>query len=152
MCEHPFQVMQDWEHHPLLSRVIWHTEAPVHHKELIAWCRQRELSCGIALNPETPLETIASFALQIDLILLLSVHPGWSGQPFIPTTIEKLRRTYEQYPYLSIGIDGGVNEDLIPLLSTMGATELYVGSDIFHAHRATPAQALRHLQMTANQI
>lgn len=152
MCEHPLEVMQLWEHHPLLKRVIWHCEAPVEHKELISWCRKRELSCGIALNPETPLERITSFALQIDLILLLAVHPGWSGQPFIPTTLEKVRRTHQQYPFLSIGVDGGVSEDLIPLLSSLGATDLYVGSGVFAAQNATPSQALHHLTQLAHAI
>lgn len=150
MCEHPLEVMQMWDAHPLLKRVIWHVEAPVSHKELIAWCRERELGCGIALNPETPLNLIASFALQIDLVLLLGVHPGWSGQPFIPTTLEKVRQTHDLYPFLSIGVDGGVSEDLIPLLSSLGATDLYVGSGIFGSRSGNPAEALHHLSQVAH--
>ena len=149
MCEHPLEVMQMWYGHPLLKRIIWHAEAPVHHQELIRWCRDHELDCGIALNPETPVHQIASIALQVDLILLLSVHPGWSGQPFIPTTLEKIKRVHERYQFLSLGVDGGVNEDLIPLLSSLGATDLYVGSGIFHANKLAPNAALELLKQTA---
>lgn len=145
MCEHPLEVLQQWEHHPLLKRAIWHQEAPVPHEQLIEWCRKRDLACGIALNPETSLSTIFSLTSKIDTLLLLGVHPGWSGQPFVPTTFEKLRLTRELYPDLEIGVDGGVNEERIPRLAELGADHLYTASALFSDTARTPAHAWQHL-------
>lgn len=145
MAQFPLGVMQAWRSHPLLRRVIWHIEAPASHFELISWCRNAGVECGIALNPETPLERIEPLNKDIDLLLLMSVKPGWSGQPFIPTTLEKLKTASARYPHLSIGIDGGVSEELLPVLAELGATDLYLGSRIFKNER-TPNEVLRALE------
>ncbi len=149
MCQQPLAVMRAWERHPLFRRAVWHMEAPVHHTELIAWCRQRQVECGIALNPETEPERLAGLAKEIDLALLLSVHPGWSGQPFLPTTYAKITHVRAHFPELAIGIDGGVTEALIPKLSGLGVSRFYLGSAVFAAE-SPPQQALRHLTHLAH--
>lgn len=149
MCVHPLAVMQTWEHHPLFRRAIWHAEAPVDHEALIEWCKTRRIHAGIALNPETSVDTIASLLPKIDSLLLMSVHPGWNGQAFLPTTFAKLQAIHTRYPDLRIGIDGGVTEELIPQLEKLGASHLYVGSHIFLQPNTAPAKALQHLQQIA---
>lgn len=150
MALHPLEIMQAWKSHPRLTRVIWHIEAPVSHEALVVWCRDHGIGCGIALNPETPLERLDPYHEGIDLLLLLSVHPGWSGQPFIPTTLDKVRNAHTRYPLLQIGVDGGVSEELIPTLSELGATELYLGSRIF-ANQQTPNEALKEVMEAAKE-
>lgn len=150
MCAHPLAVMQAWEHHPLFRRAIWHAEASVDHEALLEWCKNRRIHAGIALNPETSVDTIASLLPKIDSLLLMSVHPGWSGQTFLPTTFAKLEMIHTDYPALRIGIDGGVTEELIPRLEKLGASHLYVGSHIFSQPNTAPAKALHHLQQIAH--
>ncbi len=145
MCAHPLEVMQQWEAHPLLRRVIWHQEALVHHEQLIEWCRKRDLACGIALNPETPLASIFPLVPKIDTLLVLGVHPGWSGQPFVPTTFDKLRAARDLSEDLEIGVDGGVSEERIPRLAELGADHLYTASALFDDTARTPAHAWQHL-------
>ncbi len=145
MCQQPLAVMRAWEKHPLFRRAVWHAEAPVHHEELIAWCRERQLECGIALNPETGPERLAALAGGLDLVLLLSVHPGWSGQPFLPTTFAKITAVRARVPDLAIGVDGGVTEALIPKLTELGASHFYLGSALFAPKEGSTQQALRHL-------
>lgn len=149
MCQQPLAVMQAWEKHPLFRRAVWHAEAPVHHEELIAWCRKRNLECGIGLNPETEPERITGLAKDLDLLLLLSVHPGWSGQPFLTSTFAKITRVRAHFLDLAIGIDGGVTEALLPKLSELGASHFYLGSALFAAE-TSPQQTLQHLTHLAH--
>ena len=148
MCSQPLRVMETWQAHPRLERIVWHVEAPADHHRLIAWCRQRGFACGLALNPETPLVTVARYAAAIDLLLLLSVHPGWSGQPFLPTTFAKLKDAHARWPELPIGLDGGLTEALLPELASLGASVFYLSSEVFGAER--PADALHRLQKIAH--
>lgn len=150
MCERPRDVIASWIGHPLFKRAIWHIEASVDHRDLLRWCRANGLEAGVALNPETPLADAFSLFPDLDTLLFLGVHPGWSGQPFIPTVKDKIRAARASEPTLHLGVDGGVNEDLIPELVKLGVTQFYVASTIFKDAHRTPAQALRHLQQSVH--
>ncbi len=152
MCQQPLAVMQAWEKHPLFRRAVWHLETPVHHEELVKWCRKRNIACGIALNPETEPERVAGLAKDLDLLLLLSVHPGWSGQPFLETTFAKIEAVRQRFPELPIGIDGGVTEALIPKLTQLGASHFYLGSALFATDGTSPRQTLHHLTQSAHHL
>jgi ribulose-phosphate 3-epimerase len=108
----------------------------------------RGLVRGIALNPGTPLETIAPLVDEIDLILLLAINPGWSGQSFLPSTLTRLARARQIVadsgrPIL-VGVDGGITRANIGRLAGTGVDLVVTGSAIFDGHSpAANAAAMR---------
>ena len=108
------------------------------------------------LNPGTPVDAIAAVAPQVDLALCMSVNPGWGGQPFIPESIDKLKRIRELLPEgAALEVDGGVDESTAPLVAAAGANLLVAGSAIFGkpdpaaAFRAIAAAAALNLRLVA---
>lgn len=149
MCENPQRVIEAWRAHPRCKRAVWHAELSIDHEQLLEWCASHELEAGIALNPETSLERVHSLVPRLDMLLFLGVHPGWSGQPFIPTVKEKIREAHALYPSLPLGVDGGVEADLIPELAELGITRFYTASRVFHQQHLSPREALHTLQHIA---
>jgi len=90
---------------------------------------------GISLNPETPLETIRSLIPKVDLVLIMSVHPGFSGQQFIPDVLEKIKETHtiiqETKKRIYLQVDGGINAENAALVKKNGADVLVAASFIF---------------------
>jgi ribulose-phosphate 3-epimerase len=111
----------------------------------------RDLGCrpGVSLNPGTPLSAIEEVLADVDLILVMSVNPGWGGQKFIPSALDKIRRLRAMLDNrglaAEIEVDGGVHVDTAPLCVEAGARVLVAGSSIFndHAPVAENMQALR---------
>lgn len=90
-------------------------------------------TAGIALNPETPLSAVENVLDQIDLLLIMSVHPGFGGQKFISEVLEKVKQAREAYPDLMIQMDGGINAETAKACRDAGANNLVAGSYIFGA-------------------
>ena len=114
----------DVEHHIKNARVLnpefitFQLEAAKYIKDCIELVKSSGIKCGIAISPETLVEEIEPYLKKIDLVLVLSVHPGQGGQKFIPETIEKLARLKElkkDYNFM-IEVDGGMNEKTIDLV------------------------------------
>ena len=112
----------------------------------------RDLGCqpGVALNPATPLSAIEEVLADVDLILVMGVNPGWGGQKFIPSTLDKIRRLRTMLDERGLGAeietDGGISVETAPMCVEAGARVLVAGSSVFNA-RASVAenmQALRH--------
>jgi ribulose-phosphate 3-epimerase len=121
-----------------------HAEATPHvHRTLsLIW----ELGChaGLALNPGTPAEHAAAVADELDLVLCMSVNPGWGGQRFIPNSIAKLADLRARLPgRVRISVDGGINDTTAAACRDAGADLLVAGSAVFAA--ADPAAAFRRL-------
>jgi ribulose-phosphate 3-epimerase len=127
--------------------LLFHIEASQHPLRLLDEIRQRVKAAGIALNPATPLSSLEYVLDAVDLILLMSVNPGYSFQSFIPSAVEKvaaLRRTLEERNLeVEIAVDGGVNSETAPALVDAGATVLVAGGAIYG--QPDPAQAFRAL-------
>ena len=107
-----------------------------------------DLGCraGVTLNPATPVEAIAEAARYADVLLCMSVNPGWGGQKFIPATLERLprmRALAAQREGVAVEVDGGVHEGTIAAAHRAGANILVAGSAIFGA--PSPADAYRDL-------
>jgi len=105
----------------------------------------READClaGLAINPGTPVEAVAEVADLLDLVLCMTVNPGWGGQAFIQTSPDKVSRLRDVVgPDLPIQVDGGIGALTAPLVRNAGATLFVAGSAIFgapdlaHAYRA----------------
>jgi ribulose-phosphate 3-epimerase len=107
-----------------------------------------ELGCraGVTLNPGTPVEAIAEAARYADVLLCMSVNPGWGGQKFIPATLERLprmRALVSGRDGVAVEVDGGIHGATIAAAHRAGANILVAGSAIFGA--ASPADAYRSL-------
>lgn len=117
---------------------IFHAETcttPNHCKQLIEAIHKKSLLAGIALNPETPIATIQDLLPYLDDILIMSVHPGFSGQSFIEETKEKIqdlaRIKKEKNFTFSLCVDGGVTFENILTIKNLGATHIAAAKAIF---------------------
>jgi ribulose-phosphate 3-epimerase len=92
---------------------------------------------GVSLNPATPLQVIEYVLDKLDMVLLMTVNPGFGGQKFIPEVIPKIERLREMIKErglnTEIEVDGGINLDTISLVSSAGAEIFVAGSTIFHS-------------------
>ena len=102
-------------------------------RKLISRIREGGATAGIAINPETPLSAAEDVLDDVDLLLVMSVHPGFGGQKFIEDVLEKVREARKRYPTLMIQMDGGIDERTARLCREAGATNLVAGSFIFGA-------------------
>lgn len=115
--------------------------------------RMRELGMGVGLtlNPPTPVDPVLEHLDEIDLLLVMSVNPGWGGQSFIPDVLDKVRTARrmidERDLSVEIEIDGGINEETSPRAAEAGVDILVAGSAIFHA--ADPLAAARRIRAAA---
>jgi len=99
--------------------------------------RARQIGVGVVLNPETPADAVLPYLDAVDLVLVMSVHPGWGGQQFIPEVLEKVvvfrKEIDRQSLPVEIEIDGGINIDTAPAAAAAGVDILVAGSAVFHA-------------------
>jgi ribulose-phosphate 3-epimerase len=113
---------------------------------VVELAREEGLQAGLVFNPETSVEPAASAAIaaQVDLVLCMSVHPGWSGQAFIPESVARVRRLRELLPDgMAVQVDGGVGRGNIRELYEAGARLFVAASAIFGG--GDPAEAYRGL-------
>jgi ribulose-phosphate 3-epimerase len=112
-----------------------HVEACAHLKRALTLIREVGARSGVALNPSTPPELLQYVLDDLDLVLVMSVNPGFGGQSFIPTTYEKIRRLRDLLASrdVLISVDGGVKASNAGALARAGATVLVAGSAIFGA-------------------
>lgn len=130
-----------------VHNISFHQEAvksTAERKELIARIHEENTKVGIALNPESPLDSIDDVVGEVDLVLLMSVHPGFGGQEFIEAVVPKIIALRKEHPTLMIQVDGGINDRTAPLALTSGATNLVVGTHLFSsANREATIAKLR---------
>jgi ribulose-phosphate 3-epimerase len=126
--------------------VTVHAEACAHLERALSAIREAGARPGAALNPSTPPEVLQYVLGDLDLVLVMSVNPGFGGQSFIPTAYQKIRRVRAMLgdrPAL-LSVDGGVKADNAAPLAQAGATVLVAGSAIFGA--PDPGAALAALR------
>jgi ribulose-phosphate 3-epimerase len=120
-------------------------------RELIAQMRDLGLDVGLAVNPETPLEQAEPWLADIDLLLLMTVHPGFGGQRFIADVMPKVERAHalKEAGGLSVAIqvDGGIDDQTAPIAATAGAEVFVAGSAIFGAD--DPGAAAQRIRAAA---
>ena len=112
-----------------------HPEATENLKESIDYIKKLNKKVGISLNPETKINTVKEFLSEIDLILIMSVHPGFGGQKFMPEVLLKIKELKKMRDQQSLGfdieIDGGINFDNNKLAIDAGANILVSGTTVF---------------------
>jgi len=97
----------------------------------IAAVRATGAEVGLALNPDTDPELWFPHFAQVDLVMFMTVYPGFGGQSFIPQVRARIRATRAAFPALPIQVDGGINRDTVPLVTTDGANRLVCGNAFF---------------------
>ncbi|MEM4242393.1 MAG: ribulose-phosphate 3-epimerase [Candidatus Woesearchaeota archaeon] len=115
---------------------IFHYESYKNPKKIISFISQiraHKLKAGIAINPNTPAEKIRQFLGLVDLVLVMTVKPGFGGQKLIPATLKKVAKIRKWAPKLDIEVDGGINKDTAPLAVKAGANILVAGNAIHKA-------------------
>jgi len=124
--------------------VTLHQEATPHVHHALAHIREAGCRAGLAINPSTPVDAVTEVGDALDLVLCMSVNPGWGGQSFIPASLDKLARLRERLPAgVALEVDGGIDESTASQCVGAGATLLVAGSSVFGAD--DPGEAFRRV-------
>lgn len=150
MVQNPEAVIKSWRTVPTFKRAIWHIEAPVNHDKLIASCHRAGLECGLALFPETPVAALVPYLRKIDRVLILGVHPGFSGQKLIRATLKKIGELRRLAPRLPVEFDGGITGANAKGLAKRGVSRFAMASAIFQSKN--PANFVKSLQTKLNAV
>lgn len=130
------------------SYISFHPEASLHVDRSLQLIREQGCQAGLVLNPATPLHYLDFVWDKIDFILLMSVNPGFGGQQFIPSALEKIRQVYNLIKQsgrpIRLAVDGGVKADNICSIASAGADTFIAGSAIFQTKDY--AKTIAHLR------
>ncbi|MCL2101305.1 MAG: ribulose-phosphate 3-epimerase [Fibromonadales bacterium] len=110
-----------------------HAEATKHLDRLLNQIKELGCKAGVAINPATSLDSITDILDLADMVLIMSVNPGFGGQSFIPYSLDKVKRLRAMKPDLQIEIDGGINLKTLPQARDAGVNIFVIGSAIFSA-------------------
>ena len=132
-----------------------HQEACVHLHKTIDAIRDMNVRPGITLNPATSIGTIEDIVDYVDLVLVMSVNPGFGGQSFIPSSIERIKKLRDLIGRrgltgVELEVDGGINENTAPSVVNAGSGVLVAGSAIY-GHPEGVAEAIRRLRLAASE-
>lgn len=125
------------------SRIIFHAEATNHAYRLIQSLKDRNIEAGIAINPGTPVSAVEEILDIADLVLVMTVNPGWGGQALIESCLKKVSAIRELAPNIHIEVDGGIDADTLPKAKAAGANLFVVGS--YLAKQKDLSSTVRHL-------
>ena len=118
------------------DHITFHIEVAGEPEKLIDKLHEQGLTAGICLNPETPVESIEKIAPLCDMVLVMTVHPGFGGQAFIESTLEKItamrKKLDEKGLSTELEVDGGINVDIAPRVVKAGADVLVAGAAVFN--------------------
>lgn len=131
------------------DRITIHAEACVHLHRTVHYIKEKGLPVGVAINPATPVSVLEPILQDLDLVLIMTVNPGFGGQQFIPYSLVKLRQIRSMLNErglntVHVQVDGGVNASTAGLIREAGADVLVAGNAIFaETDRAAAIAALR---------
>jgi ribulose-phosphate 3-epimerase len=127
--------------------ITFHAEATPHANRTLAAIRELGCLAGVAINPGTPVEMVAELGGSADVILCMTVNPGWGGQGFIEGSPDKVARLAPLAGAAAIEVDGGIDASTAPAVAAAGARLFVAGSAVFGA--ADPAAAYTEIAATA---
>jgi ribulose-phosphate 3-epimerase len=146
MVEHPERYIADYADAGA-AVFTFHPEATVHVQRHLAAVREHGMLAGLALNPASPLARIEEVVGDLDLVLVMSVNPGYGGQSYLPAATDKIRRTRalldRHRSTAALEVDGGITTATIAEAWGAGADTFVAGTAVFGA--ADPAEAVREL-------
>lgn len=147
MVENPEKYIEDFKKAGA-DQIVVHAEATKHLHRCIQQIKAGNMKAGVALNPATPLAAVEEILPYVDMILLMTVNPGFGGQSFIETMVPKVRRLAEMIKEhdlaVDIQVDGGINDKTAKLVTAAGANILVAGSYVYGAEDV--AQAIASLR------
>lgn len=116
----------------------FHAEATAHMHRLIQTIKEHGMKAGVSLNPSTPVAVLEDIASDLDMILVMSVNPGFGGQSFIPHAVRKIQKAKNLLEFVGnkdavVEVDGGVNAKTVEVVRNAGADILVAGSAVFGA-------------------
>ena len=130
------------------DHVTIHLEACIHSHRLISSIRSSGKKAGVSIVPSTPVAALEELLGIVDIVLVMTVNPGFGGQSLIPGCLEKIRRLCaireEKHYHYSIEVDGGVNRETAPMIREAGADVLISGSAFYSA--TNPADEVRYFK------
>ncbi|MSR85358.1 hypothetical protein EXS71_02900 [Candidatus Uhrbacteria bacterium] len=144
MVDDPEKYIRAWRSVKNFQRAIWHVEASIDHAQLIDQCRKWKLEVGLAISPETSIASLVPFLRKLNTVLIMGVHPGWSGQKLIPATRKKIAMLKRLAPRLPIEFDGGVTDRNTLTLARAGVTGICMASVLFK--QKDPNQFIKKLK------
>jgi ribulose-phosphate 3-epimerase len=131
-----------------------HYEAVTHLHRVVQSIKQEGMKAGVAINPHTPVENLLDILPFIDLVLVMSVNPGFGGQKFIKHSLDKIKRLRSMIDWngynVMIEVDGGVSLDNAEALAEAGVDILVAGSAIFGS--SDPVHTVEQMKILANSI
>jgi ribulose-phosphate 3-epimerase len=132
-----------------------HPEASPHVHRLVQMIKGLDVRSGVVLNPASPLCLIEEVLAEVDLVLLMTVNPGWGGQAFLPSVLPKMRRLRrmldEQGLAAELEVDGGITAETAPLAVEAGARVLVAGSAVFQQADGVAA-AMTRIQESVRRV
>lgn len=132
MVDHPELIFRQWLGWTKLERVIIHYETFHKRKkylyDIIKEIHKAKKDVGLAINPNTTVSKIIEFLPMVDEVLIMGVHPGWSGQKIVESTLKKIQQIRGHYPKLDIGFDGGLRMENAKSIVKAGANILNTAS------------------------
>jgi len=133
MVQKPVDTLLRWKHKMNhVKRAIIHAEISTSVEEELARIKSLSMETGLAVNPGTDIDSIEDYMHQVDLLLIMGVEPGKSGQSFMAErTIAKIEEAKLRYPHVRIAVDGGVSEDNAKDIVAAGADQLVTASALW---------------------
>jgi len=133
MIENPWKYIEDFA--KAGSDIITvHQEACVHNlPEVVAQIKSYGIRAGVSIKPNTGVDAIKDVLKDVDLVLVMSVEPGFGGQSFMPNSIPKIAEIRALAPFVDIEVDGGINSETAKLVVEAGANVLVAGSSVYGA-------------------
>jgi len=148
MVQHPEQYIAEYADAGA-AVFTFHPEATVHVQRHLAAARERGMMAGLALNPGTPLAYLEEVVDDVDLVLVMSVNPGYGGQSYLPASTDKIRRVRAVLDRAgsraALEVDGGITAETIAEAWGAGGDTFVAGTAVFGA--ADPARAVRELRL-----
>ena len=131
--------------------ITFHIETTKTPEKVIAMIKEAGLKAGVSLNPDTPVESIENILDMVDMVLVMSVNPGFAGQKFIQTALPKIAKLRSTAPNeMDIEVDGGLSAETIPQVVQQGANILVAASAIFKTK--DPCNAIKTLKHLAERV
>ena len=128
-----------------------HYESCENPREVIKYIKSKEVKAGLAIKPATPADVVYDMLGELDMVLVMTVEPGFGGQKMIPETLEKVRqiRSYANKRGINIDIevDGGLNADNVGMATEAGANVIVAGSAVYNAK--SPKEVIKNMKATA---
>jgi ribulose-phosphate 3-epimerase len=135
------------------DRITVHQEACLHLQRTVARIRELGAKPGVAINPATPSSTLTEILSDIDLVLVMTVNPGFGGQRFLPGTLKKMREIKSMIKAsgrdIRLEVDGGIDSSTTPLVTAAGADTLVAGTSVFR--KPDVRRAIAELRESVNK-